>query len=65
MTLAALLLAFTLQFLALSREDRETFCLTGSLCVRPSAYPAAFAAARPALRPENKHPPKNVPSSER
>ena len=28
-------------------------------------YPTAFAAARPAWRPENKHPPRNVPSSER
>jgi len=28
-------------------------------------YDAAFAAARPAFLPENKHPPRNVPSSER
>jgi hypothetical protein len=35
--IAAMLLAFTLQFLALSREDREIFWLTGSLCARSAA----------------------------
>ena len=35
--MAALLLAMALQFLAMSREDRENFWLTGSLCVRSTA----------------------------
>jgi hypothetical protein len=32
--IAALLLAMTLQYLALPRQDRGNFWLTGSLCVR-------------------------------
>jgi hypothetical protein len=68
--LAALLLAMTLQLLALSGDDRGNVWLTGSLCARPAASDAAgqetaFAAARPAFRPENRQPPRNVPSSER
>jgi hypothetical protein len=35
--LAALLLAMMLQYLVLSREDRENFWLTGSLCARSPA----------------------------
>ena len=35
--IAALLLAMMLQYLALSREDRENFWLTGSLCARSPA----------------------------
>jgi hypothetical protein len=58
--IAALLLAMTLQFLALSRGDRVNIWLTGSLCVRPSAYDTAFAAAGPAFRPENRRPPRKV-----
>jgi hypothetical protein len=34
---AALLLAMTLQFPAVSREDRGSVWLTGSLCARPGA----------------------------
>ena len=69
MVMAALLLALAAQLLALSREERGNFWLTGSLCVRsavpPADYATAFAAARPALRPENRQPPRKVPSSER
>jgi hypothetical protein len=68
--MAALLLAMTLQFLALSGEDRRNVWLTGSLCARSAAsdvvsQETAFAAARPALRPENRQPPRKVPSSDR
>jgi hypothetical protein len=35
--IAALLLAMTAQFLALSRDDRANIWLTGSLCARPAA----------------------------
>jgi hypothetical protein len=65
---AALLLAMSLQFLALSAEDRGNLWLTGSLCARSAEdvpQAAAFAAARPAFLPENRQPPRNVPSSER
>jgi hypothetical protein len=37
MVMAALLLALAAQLLALSREDRGNFWLTGSLCVRSAA----------------------------
>jgi hypothetical protein len=36
LVLVALLVAMTLQYLAPSREGRENFWLTGSLCGRPT-----------------------------
>jgi hypothetical protein len=61
---------------SLTRNERERVLLVSRAappragrgeheCGESDAQPVAIAAARPACRPENRHPPRNVPSSDR